>query len=191
MPISNSEPDTGASSPLTPEAEAVLNSVSGTIGEETPGGETPEMNAEGVAALMSMVVFHEKEIKAALTAAFGFMERFREVPTWALSDAEAEALAPSYTTLANSAWAKLKGYLPTAFGSFCETTPGAVGAILATVAVVFPKVLCDIEYSKRKKAGLIPAPKKPVTPAAPPVVPTEQEPAAGTWIVEDGEKEAA
>lgn len=135
--------------------EQLLSRVPEVIGDDpaTEGARPGVPEAlDPVAGLMAMVAFEEQDVRETLAEFFDWMaERFKS-DHWKLNERQARMLGKPGTLLANALWAKLQAYLPEVLGKWCETTPGALAFLTACGIVIGPKVMQQMQISKRRAA---------------------------------------
>ncbi len=149
------ESSTASYGEAAPVDERLLSKVPDVIGDDpaTDGAQPGAPAAlDPVAGLMAMVAFEEQDVRDTLSEFFDWMaERFKS-DHWKLNERQARMLGKPGTLLANALWAKLQAYLPEVLGKWCETTPGALAFLTACGIVIGPKVMQQMQISKRRAA---------------------------------------
>ena len=72
---------------------------------------------------------------------------------WKLSAEQADRIARPATKLANAVWIKLQERLPDKIATWLESTPGAMGLLIAGGFIVVPRVKKQLQLSRERKYG--------------------------------------
>lgn len=141
---------------MSAEAERILAGVSPRIGDsadtDIPGdaGSVEDADAAELAGLMDMVQFTPEDTAAAVATLCESMDRWFDSDVWALSQAQQKLIGRPYAQLANALWGRLKLRLPGFLTAACESTPGLMGALMATGMVFGPKAYQQWNVSRER-----------------------------------------
>jgi len=155
--LRSTEPKPGQ--PLNAESERILRGIPESISDAPAESDAPDAlpissaqpGAEAIAGLMPEIVFDAEEVQAVLEEAFDWLAQKFDSAHWKLTDRQSRMLGRPTAQLLGSLYAKIGTFLPGVLARWCESTPGAMGFLLASGIVIGPKIATQFQVSRARR----------------------------------------
>jgi len=141
--LRSTEPKPGQ--PLNAESERILRGIPESISDAPAESDAPD------ALPISSAQPGAEEVQAVLEEAFDWLAQKFDSAHWKLTDRQSRMLGRPTAQLLGSLYAKIGTFLPGVLARWCESTPGAMGFLLASGIVIGPKIATQFQVSRARR----------------------------------------